>query len=126
MEATFDFYQFDETLTPDQRQVRDRVRVYVDQCIKPAIAGYWERAEFPRELANGLRGLGIMGGVLQGHGCAGLDALSAGLVAAELARGDASVARHLADVEGVYTYEGTNEINMLVAGREITGIGAIV
>jgi glutaryl-CoA dehydrogenase len=36
------------------------------------------------------------------------------------------VARHFADMEAVYTYEGTNEINTLVAGREITGLSAIV
>lgn len=30
----------------------------------------------------------------------------------------------LIDIEGVYTYEGTYEINQLVAGREITGIAA--
>jgi glutaryl-CoA dehydrogenase len=36
------------------------------------------------------------------------------------------VARHFADMEAVYTYEGTNEINTLVVGREITGISAIV
>jgi glutaryl-CoA dehydrogenase len=34
------------------------------------------------------------------------------------------VARHFADVEALYTYEGTNEINTLVVGREITGIQA--
>jgi len=28
------------------------------------------------------------------------------------------------DMEGIYTYEGTYEINTLVAGREITGFSA--
>lgn len=36
------------------------------------------------------------------------------------------VARHFADMEAVYTYEGTNEINTLVVGREITGVQAFV
>jgi len=27
----------------------------------------------------------------------------------------------LCDIEGMYTYEGTYEINMLVSGRELTG-----
>jgi glutaryl-CoA dehydrogenase len=36
------------------------------------------------------------------------------------------IARHFADVEAVYTYEGSNEINTLVVGREITGIAAFV
>jgi acyl-CoA oxidase len=30
----------------------------------------------------------------------------------------------LADAEGVYTYEGTYDINCLVAARELTGIAA--
>jgi alkylation response protein AidB-like acyl-CoA dehydrogenase len=30
----------------------------------------------------------------------------------------------LMDIEGVYTYEGTYEINTLVAGRELTGVSA--
>ena len=34
------------------------------------------------------------------------------------------VARHFADMEAVYSYEGTNEVNTLVVGREITGLQA--
>lgn len=34
------------------------------------------------------------------------------------------VVRHFADMEAVYSYEGTNEINTLVVGREITGLQA--
>jgi Acyl-CoA dehydrogenases len=39
---------------------------------------------------------------------------------------DYIVARHVADLEAVYTYEGTNNIQTLVVGREITGISAFV
>lgn len=39
---------------------------------------------------------------------------------------DNHVARLLTDVEAVYTYEGTNEINLLIAGREITGHSAFI
>jgi glutaryl-CoA dehydrogenase len=34
------------------------------------------------------------------------------------------VARHWADMEAVYTYEGTDSINSLIVGRKITGIRA--
>ncbi len=34
------------------------------------------------------------------------------------------VARHVADMEAVYTYEGTDDINSLIVGRDITGIAA--
>ena len=36
------------------------------------------------------------------------------------------IARHLTDAEAIYTYEGTNEINMLIVGRALTGMGAFV
>ena len=39
---------------------------------------------------------------------------------------DHHAARLFTDVEATYTYEGTNEINLLIAGRELTGIGAFV
>jgi len=29
--------------------------------------------------------------------------------------------KQMMDLEGMYTYEGTYEINMLVSGRELTG-----
>ena len=36
------------------------------------------------------------------------------------------VARLFTDAEAIYTYEGTNEINLLIVGRAITGVGAFV
>ncbi|MFK7600818.1 acyl-CoA dehydrogenase family protein [Deinococcus sp. SM5_A1] len=36
------------------------------------------------------------------------------------------VAKHFADTEAIYSYEGTNEINTLVVGRAITGLSAFV
>lgn len=34
------------------------------------------------------------------------------------------VARHHADIEAVYTYEGTDTMQSLIMGRAITGIDA--
>ncbi|MEU1970855.1 acyl-CoA dehydrogenase family protein [Microbacterium sp. NPDC019599] len=39
---------------------------------------------------------------------------------------DYGVARHFADAEAIYTYEGTFDMNNLIVGREITGIPAFV
>ena len=36
------------------------------------------------------------------------------------------VARFVADAEAIYSYEGTREINTLIVGRAITGLGAFV
>ena len=37
---------------------------------------------------------------------------------------DHHVMRHMADIEAIYTYEGTEHIQTLIVGRDITGIGA--
>jgi glutaryl-CoA dehydrogenase len=34
------------------------------------------------------------------------------------------VIRHMADIESIYTYEGTEQIQTLIVGRDITGVGA--
>ena len=36
------------------------------------------------------------------------------------------IARLMTDADVIYTYEGTNEINLLLVGRDLTGINAIV
>ncbi|MCI0714078.1 MAG: acyl-CoA dehydrogenase family protein, partial [Chloroflexi bacterium] len=38
---------------------------------------------------------------------------------------DNHIARLMLDAEAIYTYEGTNEINLLLVGRELTGLNAI-
>lgn len=38
--------------------------------------------------------------------------------------GDYPIMRHMCNLESVYTYEGTNEVHMLVLGKHITGIDA--
>ena len=39
---------------------------------------------------------------------------------------DYDVARFHADAEALYSYEGTREMNSLIVGRAITGVGAFV
>ena len=87
-----DFYNLDELLTDQEREMRDRVRRWCDTEVAPAAAGYWERAEFPVELAKGYGRLGIAGASIVGNGCPGVSFLAEGVIAAELARGDGSIA----------------------------------
>ena len=37
---------------------------------------------------------------------------------------DNHVIRHMADLEAIHTFEGTETIQTLIVGRDITGIGA--
>lgn len=86
-----DYYLLDELLAEPERAIRDKVRAFADREIIPIINDYWEKAEFPFELIPGLAELGVAGSSIQGYGCPGMSRLAAGLVAAELARGDGSI-----------------------------------
>lgn len=51
-------------------------------------------------------------------------ALGREICGAEGIRVDHDVARHFADCEALYTYEGTHEVNSLIVGKAITGLSA--
>jgi glutaryl-CoA dehydrogenase len=87
-----DFFHVGELLDDHEREVLRRVREYCDTQVAPVANEYWERAEFPVPLIEGYRKLEVAGGTLAGHGCPGLSPLAEGMVAAELARGDGSIA----------------------------------
>lgn len=86
-----DYLRVQYDFTPEQLEHLLRVRDFVDHEVVPVISDYWERAEFPRELVARLGELGIIGDVISGYGCPGLDATAAGLVQMELSRGDGSL-----------------------------------
>ncbi|MFL5658876.1 MAG: acyl-CoA dehydrogenase family protein [Ktedonobacteraceae bacterium] len=86
-----DFYLMDELLTEQERGARDKVRNFCDKEVIPIINDYWERAEFPFELIPKMAALGLAGADIHGYGCPGMSSLASGLIALELARGDASV-----------------------------------
>ena len=37
---------------------------------------------------------------------------------------DHHVMRHMVDIEAIYTYEGTEHIQALIVGRDVTGVSA--
>jgi glutaryl-CoA dehydrogenase len=90
-QTSTDFYAIEELLEPEEIEIRDRVRAFCEKEVTPMINDYWDRAEFPFEIVPKLAGLGISGGTIEGYGCPGMSAVSAGLVAAEFARADGSV-----------------------------------
>lgn len=104
-----DFYAVEDLLTPEEREIRDRVRTFCEKEVTPVINGYWERAEFPFELVPKLAALGIAGGTIEGYGCPGMTNVAAGLVAAELARADGSVGTF----NGVHSFLAMQSIAML-------------
>jgi glutaryl-CoA dehydrogenase len=89
--AVDDYYLLDETLSEDERELRDRVREFGDREVLPIVNDYWERADFPFELVPKLAELNVVGTTIQGYGCPGMSRLGAGVVARELARADGSI-----------------------------------
>ena len=104
-----DYYLLEELLTDEAREVRDRVRAFVDSDVLPVINDYWDRAEFPWPLVPKLAGLGVVGSTIQGYGCPGLSRLAAGMVSLEISRGDGSVNTFL----GVQSGLAMGTINLL-------------
>lgn len=104
-----DYYLLSDLLTDDEREIRDRVRTFVNTEVLPIINDYWERAQFPFELVPKLAKLGIVGGTIQGYGCPGLSRLAQGMVTLELSRGDGSVNTFI----GVQNGLAMGSINML-------------
>lgn len=90
-----DFYALDDLLAPREREVRDKVRDFVNREVIPIVGPYWERGEFPYDLLPKIKDLGIAGGAIRGYDCPGLSPVADGLVATELSRGDASVSTFL-------------------------------
>ncbi len=86
-----DYYNYSALLTPEEREVRDRVRVFMDREVIPYINDYWDRAEFPFEIFKKYAQLNVAGSSIQGYGCPGISSVASGLVAVEMARGDGSL-----------------------------------
>lgn len=55
-----DYYDAESLLTEDERRVLGRLRDFLDREAQPLLADYWERGEFPTQLAQPLIDLGLM------------------------------------------------------------------
>src|ERR1700760_954052 len=86
-----DFSLLERSLDDDGRQFLRRVREFMEKSVQPVINHYWTREEFPFDLMDGFRRLGIPGQLFQGYGCPGGGYLLDGMIAMELARVDPSI-----------------------------------
>ncbi|MAM17919.1 MAG: acyl-CoA dehydrogenase family protein [Christiangramia sp.] len=87
-----DYYNLDELLSDEHKMVRDATREFVKREVSPIIEDAAQKAEFPKQLINGLAEIGAFGPYIpEEYGGAGLDQISYGLIMQEIERGDSGI-----------------------------------
>jgi glutaryl-CoA dehydrogenase len=95
-----DLLAIDRLLDDEEKAIRETVRRFCDDHVRPHIADWYEDARIPaRELAKQLGALGLLGMHLEGYGCAGTSATAYGLACLELEAADSGI-RSLVSVQG--------------------------
>src|SRR5699024_3131498 len=84
------FFMLDNELTERETALRDKVRKFGVEQVRPIINDYWQRAEFPYEVLPELKKLGVVGSFVRGYGAPGFSRREAGLLSRELGRIDGS------------------------------------
>jgi glutaryl-CoA dehydrogenase len=87
-----DLYDVRSLLSEEERAVQDTVARFTDERVLPIIGDCFDQARFPKELVPEIASLGLLGSSLpEEYGCAGLNAVSYGLICQELERGDSGI-----------------------------------
>ncbi|MVU81755.1 acyl-CoA dehydrogenase [Nocardia sp. ET3-3] len=95
-----ELFAIDSLLNDEERAIRDTVRAFAAERLRPHVAEWFEAGTFPaRELAPELGKLGLLGMHLEGYGCAGTSATAYGLACLELEAVDSGV-RSMVSVQG--------------------------
>lgn len=95
-----DLLDLDSLVTPEDTELRQTVRRFGEQHVRPNIAEWFDTGEVPvRALAADLGKLGLLGMHLTGYGCGGSTATAYGLVCQELEALDSGL-RSLVSVQG--------------------------
>src|SRR5262245_43649921 len=95
-----DLLDLDDDLDAEDRLLRDTVRKFADDRLRPNIRQWFEDGTLPaRELAQEFGALGVLGMHLTGYGCQGSTASQYGLVCTEVEAVDSGL-RSLISVQG--------------------------
>ena len=87
-----DYFNMDDLLSEDHKLIRQATRSWVKKEISPIIEDYAQKAEFPKQILQGLAELGAFGPYIPlEYGGAGLDQISYGLIMQEIERGDSGI-----------------------------------
>lgn len=88
----YDLYDVRSLLSEEERAVQDTVARFTNERVLPIIGEAFDEGRFPRELVPEIAELGLLGSSLpEQYGCAGLNAVSYGLICQELERGDSGI-----------------------------------
>ena len=88
----YDLYDVRSQLSDEERMVQDTVARFTDERVLPVIGEYFDKGEFPHELIAEMAELGLLGSYFpEQYGCAGMNAVSYGLICQELERGDSGM-----------------------------------
>jgi glutaryl-CoA dehydrogenase len=95
-----DYYAIDDLLSDEQKLIRQSIRAFVNQSIRPIIEKCAQENHFPTEMIKAFGNLGVFGPTVpQAYGGGGLDYIAYGLMMQEIERGDSGM-RSLASVQG--------------------------
>ncbi|BCT93444.1 glutaryl-CoA dehydrogenase [Lysobacter helvus] len=88
----YDLFDVRSLLTEEEQAVQDTVARFTDERVLPIIGDAFDQGRFPKELVGEIAELGLLGSSLpEKYGCAGLNAVSYGLICQELERGDSGI-----------------------------------
>ena len=93
-----DLFDVRSLLSEEEQMIQDSVARFVDERALPLMGEAFDKGQFPKELIPEMAELGLLGSTIDGYGCAGLNAVSYGLICQELERGDAGL-RSFASVQ---------------------------
>jgi glutaryl-CoA dehydrogenase len=86
-----DLYDIRSELSEEEAMVKDTVGRFVDDRVIPVMREAFEKHEFPAHLVSEVAELGLLGSSIDGYDCAGMNAVSYGLICQELERGDSGL-----------------------------------
>jgi Acyl-CoA dehydrogenases len=90
--SPYDLFDIRSQLSEEERAVQETVARFTNERVLPIIGECFDQGRFPKELVPEIASLGLLGSSLpEEYGCAGLNAVSYGLICQELERGDSGL-----------------------------------
>jgi glutaryl-CoA dehydrogenase len=83
-----DLFFFDEQLSEEERMIRDAAHTYAQEKLQPRVLEAFHNEHFDREVMLEMGQAGFLGATIKGYGCAGINAVSYGLLTREIERVD--------------------------------------